>query len=380
MAFRRSLSIRSLLRSHRYRPSHSCAIPLDHDHARKCFLQAPLQRSYHSYFHQSFRSNSAFSLNLRGYSNSPPCPPLGFALYRPMSTAHGAGSDEPDSMDDMVEAITNSALENAASQATLANELAKAASDCTIPVAAAQNLIDMVHSFTGLNWWASIVLTTLLIQGVAVPLVVGSLRIILHKMGMDPAPVAESAGSANGVLQRLYTPGGVCRLSTLFIPIVVPIEYTALAAMSKATYDMAGNISSFKTGGALWFTDLTTMDASGIFPVLLGLTLLIDVERVMKGQRAMKGFEQFLPFRQGPNVVRCLAILMAICSISAAKATHCFWITWALFSLISSHVLKRPGIKKFLGIPVVSGICAETQRRLFWFGVIETGLVLLFVF
>ncbi|KAL0853689.1 hypothetical protein Bca101_058841 [Brassica carinata] len=38
------------------------------------------------------------------------------------------------------------------------NEVAIAAADSAFPVAALQHLIDGVHSFTGLNWWASIAL------------------------------------------------------------------------------------------------------------------------------------------------------------------------------------------------------------------------------
>lgn len=43
---------------------------------------------------------------------------------------------------------------------------------------------------------------------------------------------------------------------------------------------MAENVPSFKNGGALWFTDLTTPDATYILPVLTAVTFLITVEVV----------------------------------------------------------------------------------------------------
>ena len=43
---------------------------------------------------------------------------------------------------------------------------------------------------------------------------------------------------------------------------------------------MAENLPSFKNGGALWFTDLTTPDATYILPVLTAVTFLITVEVV----------------------------------------------------------------------------------------------------
>lgn len=41
---------------------------------------------------------------------------------------------------------------------------------------------------------------------------------------------------------------------------------------------MVDNVPSLKTGGAFWFTDLTTPDAMMILPVLTALTFWITVE------------------------------------------------------------------------------------------------------
>ena len=42
--------------------------------------------------------------------------------------------------------------------------------------------------------------------------------------------------------------------------------------------NMAEKVPSFQTGGALWFTDLTTPDSLYILPVITALTFLITVE------------------------------------------------------------------------------------------------------
>lgn len=41
---------------------------------------------------------------------------------------------------------------------------------------------------------------------------------------------------------------------------------------------MAEKVQSFNTGGALWFTDLTTPDPLYILPILTALTFWITVE------------------------------------------------------------------------------------------------------
>jgi YidC/Oxa1 family membrane protein insertase len=74
--------------------------------------------------------------------------------------------------DEIIEAVTTT------SQAVVPaiNEVAIAAADSAFPVAALQHLIDAVHSFTGLNWWASIALTTVLIRGVTIPILLNQLK------------------------------------------------------------------------------------------------------------------------------------------------------------------------------------------------------------
>ncbi|XP_048547717.1 mitochondrial inner membrane protein OXA1-like isoform X3 [Triticum urartu] len=57
-----------------------------------------------------------------------------------------------------------------AAPASFPSEVALAAGDSSIAVAAVQHLIDAVHSFTGLNWWISIALSTVLLRSVSCPL------------------------------------------------------------------------------------------------------------------------------------------------------------------------------------------------------------------
>ena len=44
--------------------------------------------------------------------------------------------------------------------------------------------------------------------------------------------------------------------------------------------NMAEKVPSFKTGGTLWFTDLTTADTTYILPLLTAITFIIMVEVV----------------------------------------------------------------------------------------------------
>ncbi|XP_057446647.1 mitochondrial inner membrane protein OXA1-like [Lotus japonicus] len=89
-----------------------------------------------------------------------------------------AGSDEISIMTDVADILTDVTMEGVASQsqAPVVSEVAIAAADSCLPVQIAEYVIDAVHSYTGLNWWAAIVLTTLLIQSATVPVLIYLLK------------------------------------------------------------------------------------------------------------------------------------------------------------------------------------------------------------
>ncbi|XP_021748558.1 mitochondrial inner membrane protein OXA1-like [Chenopodium quinoa] len=101
---------------------------------------------------------------------------IGPSLPRYMSSATTEGSDKVDNLGDIAHVFTDETVEAVSSVAPAVNEVAVAAADSSFPVAALQHLIDAVHSFTGLNWWAAIAVTTILIRGATLPLLISQLE------------------------------------------------------------------------------------------------------------------------------------------------------------------------------------------------------------
>lgn len=88
---------------------------------------------------------------------------LGFSRYAGVQSSAGryyssspGGSGDVEYMKDIATVLTDKSVDVAAGAvaqvAPVASEVALAAADSAIPVAALQHLIDAVHSFTGLNW------------------------------------------------------------------------------------------------------------------------------------------------------------------------------------------------------------------------------------
>ncbi|XP_017973829.1 PREDICTED: mitochondrial inner membrane protein OXA1 isoform X1 [Theobroma cacao] len=359
MAFSRSLSNRATLIAGRYRPSFAYVLHED-DRKNQSLNESQSQEKpgnfvQHRYFGTGFsNSSSGFGVLFqdRICSQLSLHPSSGMSFCRYMSTTIGGGAD----MSAAASAINGGGADMSAA-ASAVNEVAIAAADSWFLVAALQHVIDTVHSFTGFPWWASIVVTTLLIRGATIPLLINQLKATskftllrprleeikeqMQSKGMDPLTVAEGQKE----MKKLFNEYGVTPFSPmkgLFIQ--GPIFISFFLAISN----MAEKVPSFKCGGAYWFMDLTTPDDLYILPVLTALSFLITVECNM--QEGMEGNPAAGTIK---NVSRVLAALTIPFTMSFPKAIFCYWITSNLFSLTYGLVLKAPGVKKALGVPEI---------------------------
>ncbi|KAH0890073.1 hypothetical protein HID58_052502 [Brassica napus] len=309
--------------------------------------------------------------------------PLGLGLsscrFMSSSTTPPEWSDKVDGIDfvapevvpdQIVEAVTTT------SQAVVpaVNEVAIAAADSAFPVAALQHLIDGVHSFTGLNWWASIALTTVLIRGVTVPILLNQLK-ATYKLNLLRPQLEElrQEMGTKAIILDLYSVIEVGYDDILRVVIflghgVTPftplkgliIQGPIFISFFFAIRNMAEKVPSFKTGGTLWFTDLTTADTTYILPLLTAITFIIMVESNM--QEGMEGNPVAGTMKKFSRIIAFLSIpiLMGI-----EKALFCYWLTSNLFTLgyglgkspplfLSHRVmipLRRPDVRKLLNLP-----------------------------
>ncbi|KAH6763337.1 hypothetical protein C2S52_020770 [Perilla frutescens var. hirtella] len=193
-------------------------------------------------------------------------------FVRKMSSSGGEGWEV-----EMMNELGEKAIE--AVGVPVANEVA-AAEFGKFPVDACQYLIDHVHTFTGLNWWASIALCTILIRTLLLPCTIYHIKattIFAHTRpqvveieeeikSRDKSPLAGAVVQAR--IRKLYNQYGFTRTIPLasYVTALTPLPFYCFFFV--AINNMAGKVESFKDGGAFWFTDLTTRDATIILPVL----------------------------------------------------------------------------------------------------------------
>ena len=235
-------------------------------------------------------------------------------------------------------------------------EVAAAAADSFPPVAALQYAIDAVHSFTGLNWWASIAVTTILIRTVTIPLLVNQLKSTMKLNAMRPEIEAINMEMRNSMdpqsmlegkrkLGELFTKRGVNPLTPLK---GLFIQGPIFMSFFFAIQNMVEKVPSLKGGGAYWFTDLTTPDELYILPVLTSVTFLATVELNM--QEGMEGNPMLQTMKK---FSRILALMTIPFTMHFPKAIFCYWVTANLFSLGYGFALRKTAVRYFLNLPEV---------------------------
>ncbi|QCE03531.1 preprotein translocase subunit YidC [Vigna unguiculata] len=372
MAHRRCLLIRGNLMNRKCYPSFSYVLHSD-EGQRECTGEKSSSAGISNSIQKRMFGNSvdgpvrcfAYS-EYRMYSNRFLFPSSGYNLCRHMSTAN-PGSDNIEIVTDIADVLKDKAIDAVNSQAPILKEVAIASADSVLPVKALQYIIDAMHSCTGLNWWAAIVLTTLLIRSATVPLLINQLKATskltlmrphmekikeeMEDKAMDPIAVAEGQKKMK-MLFKEYGASPFTPLKGLFIQGPVFISFFL------AIRNMAEKMPSFKHGGAYWFVDLTTPDALYILPVLTALTFLITVECNM--QEGLEGNPAAATMKKFSRVI---AVLTVPFTMGFPKAIFCYWITSNLFSLGYGLVLKAPGVKKALGIPIIQEAAATSGAQ-----------------
>lgn len=214
MAYRRGLSTRASLVARRYHPSFSYLLHHNEDRRDSSFGEKPCwekpnpllqQRSFLSTLNRSAGFGAAF--RDRTCSSFSMSPSSGSLFCRYMSTTVGNETNNIELISDVADVLTDTTVQAVASQAPAVNEVAIAAADSFYPVMCLQYVIDYVHQISGFNWWASIVLTTIMIRGLTLPLLINQLKAStklaairprleeikeeIQGKGMDPMAVAE---------------------------------------------------------------------------------------------------------------------------------------------------------------------------------------------
>lgn len=168
----------------------------------------------------------------------------------------------------------------------------------------AERYLDLIHASTGLPWWASIVIGTLIFRLAAGYVIMPGVQRGAAKMANATPiirPLAERAAQAKKQgnkdemmrasqdMAAKYKELGISPVSTV-LPMLIQAPlfigmFMGLRAMSEMPFP------GFQDGGLWWFTDLSTADPTMVLPVVaIGLQLVInEVRRRSKANESVVG-------------------------------------------------------------------------------------------
>ena len=189
------------------------------------------------------------------------------------------------------------------------------------------------HSF-GAPWWLAIVMLTIIVRTLLFPLTIKQVRSMRAVQDLKPdideirEKHKEDPAEQQAALLRLYgerkvNPVGGCLPALVQFPIFVVLYYTIKEFETLA---------SFRTGGLLWFGDLTVADPLHILPVLYIVTMMAA--------------QEFAARRAAPQQRRLMRMLPLVFGVVLAvggfpAGLFVYWVASNTISIVQNYLIYR---------------------------------------
>lgn len=218
----------------------------------------------------------------------------------------------------------------------------------------AMTVLNGVHDFSGLPWWASIGIATVSIRIALLPFTVMTMKnsALMHALKDDIAHyregVMEAARAGDRIaanqrqtdMQSFMAKAGVAPSRVLLGPLV---QFPVFISLFMSIRRLAANDPTLTTGGAAWFHDLSVMDPTYVLPIVCGVSLLTMTEfGGDSGQTKMSP-----AMKMG---MRGVAVLSVPMTSWFPAAVFCYWIPNNMISVSLGMAMRRTFLKKRFGL------------------------------
>ncbi|CAM9224152.1 unnamed protein product [Discosporangium mesarthrocarpum] len=225
------------------------------------------------------------------------------------------------------------------------------------PADLAMRVVEATHVIGDLPYWASIAFVTLVLRTAVFPLGLVTLRnagrMALMRPEMDLLKAAMESDIDSSQKRRadryrqemkaLFKKYNCNVVNSFLFPLVqIPLFLSFFSALRS----MSETFPEYASGGTLWFTDLGAADPTHTFPILTGLSFLLMAEL---GADGLSQGNNSAMMRAG---MRLIGVIMVPLTWDVSSGVFIYWLTSNAFSLSQVLVLKIPGVKPALGIPV----------------------------
>lgn len=256
-----------------------------------------------------------------------------------------------------------------------------------------QNLINF-HDYTGLPWWATIIVTTIVLRtAITFPLAVYTNKInvrleqinkempaIVEELKAETAKARHMYNLSDRDTERLFKRNVSLQWDKLVVrenchpakmTIVLWTQIPLWVCQSVAIRNMLNmlpdpnsidaqiNYALLSVGGFGWIPNLTAVDSTWILPVTFGLLNMANIELATLTKSTKPGRIQ--------NVVmvffRIFVVALVPIAASVPSCLSLYWTTSSAYSLAQNLIIVSPKVKRLLRIPATSKDHMDTPYR-----------------
>ena len=184
----------------------------------------------------------------------------------------------------------------------------------------------------GAPWWLSIVMLTVVVRTLLFPLTVRQVKSMRKLQELKPdldeirAKHQDDQNRQQEEIVKLYgerevNPLGGCLPIFVQIPIFLVLYYTIKEFE---------HLESFRTGGLLWFQDLTVADPFFLLPLAYIVTMMASQELAIRYTAA-----------QQQKLMRLLPVLFGLFLIRFPAGLFVYWISSNLITFVQNYTIYR---------------------------------------
>ena len=184
----------------------------------------------------------------------------------------------------------------------------------------------------GAPWWLAIAMLTVVVRAVLFPLTFGQVKSMRRMQELKPEideirrrhkddPQRQQQEMMKLYGERNINPLGGCLPALVQLPIFLVLYYTIKEFE---------HLESFRTGGLLWFRDLTSYDPLFILPVAYVLTLMAAQEITIRNTNP-----------QQKQLMRALPVVFGIVLARFPAGLFVYYITSNLISVLQNLLIYR---------------------------------------
>jgi len=182
----------------------------------------------------------------------------------------------------------------------------------------------------GAPWWLSIMMLTIIVRTLLFPITYRQVKSMRKMQELKPDmdrirteykddPQKQREEMTKLYQERKVNPLGGCLPIFIQFPIFIVLYYTI------RHFD---TLESFRTGGLLWFTDLTQPDHLFILPALYVLTMMASQEITIRNTAP-----------QQKNLMRLLPLVFAFFLARFPSGLFVYWITSNCITFVQNYVI-----------------------------------------